>query len=142
MIDLPETHRSVLDAPYATLATVGPTGRPQLSTVIFLVDDDSVLLSVNATRQKAINMSATPQVSVHIADPGDPGRYVELRGTATIEPDDEYEFADRLGAKYGGLDLRRMDVPGEARTKVVIAIDRARAVDMSQPGTTGAARDG
>ena len=141
MIDIPETHRDVLDAPYATLATVGPSGRPQLSTVCFLVDDDSVLLSVNATRQKAINLRATPHASVHIADPADPGRYVELRGTASIKPDDAYEFADRLGAKYGGLDLRRMDAPGEERTMVVIRVDRSRAVDMSRPGTTGAARD-
>ena len=32
----PESHRDLLEAPFLTLATVGPTGRPQLSTVCFL----------------------------------------------------------------------------------------------------------
>ena len=32
--------------------------------------------------------------------------------------DDDYAFADRLGAKYGGVDLRNMDRPGERRTVV------------------------
>jgi PPOX class probable F420-dependent enzyme len=139
--EVPESHRGVLDAPFATLATIGPTGRPQLSTVCFVVDGDAVLLSLNETRQKTINILADPRVSVHVTDPSDPGRYVELRGTATVEPDDDYEFADRLGTKYGGLDLRRMDAPGEHRLKIVVAVDRARAVDMSQPGTVGSARD-
>lgn len=50
-------------------------------------------------------------------------------------------FAEALGAKYGGLDLRRMDRPGERRTKVTITLTRARAVDMREPGTVGAALD-
>lgn len=141
MDGIPESHQALLDAPFATLATVGPTGRPQLSTVCFLVEGDTVLLSVNETRQKLINLRRDPQVSIQVTDPADPGRYVELRGHAAVAPDDDYAFADRLGAKYGGLDLRRMDAPGERRTKVTIAVDRARAVDMSSPGTTGAALD-
>ena len=54
---IPETHRDILEAPFATLATVGPSGRPQISTVWFLASlDGTVQLSVNATRQKAKNM--------------------------------------------------------------------------------------
>jgi PPOX class probable F420-dependent enzyme len=132
----------LLNARYATLATVGPTGRPQLSTVCFLVSDDATVhLSVNETRQKARNMAANPKVSLQIQDAGDPFRYLELRGDASVEPDDDYSFADVLGAKYGGLDLRRMDRPGERRTKVTIALTRVRAVDMHQPDTVGAALD-
>lgn len=135
---VPETHRDLLQAPYATLATVGPSGRPQLSTVCFLATDDEIVqLSVNATRQKSLNMINNPRVALHIVDPDRPSRYLELRGDATAEPDDDYAFADQLGAKYGGLDLRNMDRPGEHRTMVTITLTRARAVDMSKAGTVG-----
>lgn len=137
---VPESHRDLLEAPYATLATVGASGRPQLSTVCFLAaGDGTVRLSVNETRQKALNMAARPQVSLQIVDPAQPARYLELRGQADVQPDDGYVFADRLGAKYGGLDLRRMDRPGERRTVVTIVVDRVRAVDMRQPGEVGSA---
>jgi PPOX class probable F420-dependent enzyme len=127
-----------LDAPLATLATVGRTGRPQMSTVCFLASEDgTVRLSLNATRQKSQNMVANPMVALHILDTDEPSRYLELRGHATVEPDDDYAFADRLGAKYGGLDLRDMDRPGEDRTVVTVIVTRVRAVDMRVPGTAG-----
>jgi PPOX class probable F420-dependent enzyme len=136
--DIPETHHDLLNAPFATMATVGPSGRPQMSTVYFLASaDGTVQLSVNATRQKAKNILANRKVALHIHDPADWARYLELRGDATVEPDDDYAFADRLGAKYGGTDLRNMDRPGERRTVVSINLTRVRAVDMRQPGTVG-----
>jgi len=137
-ICVPESHRDLLDAPFATLATVGPGGGPQMSTVLFLASEDgTVQLSVNATRQKARNLVATPRVALHILDAGEPSRYLELRGDATAEPDEDYVFADRLGVKYGGLDLRDMDRPGEQRTVVTVNLTRVRAVDMREPGTVG-----
>jgi len=139
MPDIPKTHHHLLDARYATLATVGASGRPQLSTVYFVATaDGTVKLSVNETRQKTKNMVANSKVSLQIQDSDDSFRYLELRGDAAVEPDDDYAFADRLGAKYDGLDLRHMDRPGERRTVVTINLTRVRAVDMRQPGTVGA----
>ena len=48
-----------------------------------------------------------------------------------------YVFADELGAKYGALDLRNMDRPGERRREVTVTSTRVRAVDMREPGTVG-----
>ena len=139
MPDIPETHHDLLDAPFATIATVGASGRPQLTTTYFLASaDGTVQLSVNVTRQKLKNMIANPKVALHIQDTVEYVRYLELRGDATVEPDDDYVFADRLGAKYGGVDLRNMDRPGESRAVVTIKLTRVRAVDMRQPGSTGA----
>jgi PPOX class probable F420-dependent enzyme len=135
---VPESHRDLLDAPFATLATVGPTGRPQLSTVCFLAcENDTVQLSLNATRQKSRNIVDNPKVALHILDATNSSRYLELRGDATVEPDHDYAFADRLGAKYGGLNLRVMDRPSEHRTVVTVSVTRVRAVDMRVPGTVG-----
>src|SRR5688572_18305156 len=112
MSDTPESHRDLLDAQVATFGTVGPDGRPQLSVVWFLAEDDgTVRVSLNTTRQKTKNLRAGPAVSLLILDPANPYRYLELRGDAVVEPDAEYAFADRVGQKYGGADLRQMDGP-------------------------------
>jgi len=69
---------------------------------------------------------AEPKASFLIFDPANPYKYIELRGDAEITPDGDYSFADRLGAKYGGADLRERDEPGE--TRVVVTISPVRVV--------------
>ena len=58
-----------------------------------------------------------------------PYRYLEIRGDAEITPDDDYAFADRVGAKYDS-DLREHDQPGQSRVVVTISPTRVNAVDM------------
>jgi PPOX class probable F420-dependent enzyme len=128
---VPSTHSDLLDAPVATLATVGPDGRPQVSAVWFLSDDGVVKVSLNVARQKTKNLAANPAVTVFILDLANPARYVEIRGDATLEDDDDYAFADRLGAKYGGADLRAMDGPDGRRVVVTVEPVRINAVDLS-----------
>ena len=129
---IPDTHRDLLTAQVATLATIGPDGRPQLSEVWFLAEDDTVRVSLNTARQKTKNLRARPAVNLFILDLANPARYLELRGDATIEADDDYEFASRVGAKYGMPDLRVMDGPGESRVVVTIEPVRINAVDLSR----------
>jgi len=87
---------------------------------------------LNSTRQKTKNLENNPAVNLFILDPST-RRYLELRGDATIEADDEYAFADQVGAKYGGVDLRNMDRPGERRVKVTVRPVRVNAIDMTRP---------
>ena len=42
MPEIPSSHRDLLDGQFATLGTVGPDGRPQLSEVWFLAEGDTV----------------------------------------------------------------------------------------------------
>jgi len=129
---IPDSHRDLLSAQVATLATVGADGRPQQSEVWFLAeDDDTVRLSLSGARQKTKNLLANPVVGLVVLDLAGPHRYLELRGDATLEPDPDYVFADRVGAKYGA-DLRKMDRPGDVRYVVTINPTRVRAVDMSR----------
>jgi hypothetical protein len=58
-----------------------------------------------------------------------PYRYLEIRGNAEITPDDDYSFADRVGAKYNS-DLREHDQPGQRRVVVTIQPVRINAVNM------------
>lgn len=134
MPTIPDSHRDLLELPVAILGTIGPDGRPQLSAVWFLAEGDTVRLSLNTARQKTKNMMARSEANLFILDTANPDRYLELRGNAKIEPDDDYEFADYMNPKYGGLDFRVMDHPGEKRVVVTIEPVRIHAVDMSQYG--------
>jgi PPOX class probable F420-dependent enzyme len=126
MPEIPASHRDLLDAQVATLGTVGPDGRPQLSEIWFLADGDTVGLSLNTTRQKTKNLQANPAATLLILDLANPYRYLEIRGDAEITPDDDYDFADRVGAKYQ-TDLRDRDQPGDTRVVVTIRPARVRA---------------
>lgn len=132
MATVPDSHRDLLDAPVATLATVGADGRPQLSAVWFLADGDSVRVSLNTSRQKTKNLTKNGAATLFILDTANPARYLEFRGDAVVTPDDDYEFADKVGAKYGGVDLRNMDQPGQSRVVVTIEPVRINAVDMTR----------
>ena len=119
MATIPDTHRDLLALPVATLGTIDPDGRPQLTEVWFLAEDGELKLSLNTSRQKVRNLQRDPRCSVLLLDLANPYRYVELRGDAVITPDDDYAFADRVGEKYGA-DLRENDGPGETRVVVTV----------------------
>ena len=127
--DIPESHRDLLDGQVATLATIGPDGRPQLSEVWFLAEGTTVSLSLNTSRQKTKNLSRNPACSLFMLDLANPYRYLELRGDAEISPDPDYAAAAKVGAKYQS-DLRGHDRPGETRVVVTIRPVRVNAVDM------------
>jgi len=129
MPTIPASHRDLLDSQVATLGTVGPDGRPQLSEVWFLYDDDTIALSLNTARQKTKNLLANPAVNLFVLDLAVPYRYLEIRGDAEVLADDEYSFASKVGAKYNA-DLSIHDQPGHSRVKVVIHPTRVNAVDM------------
>jgi PPOX class probable F420-dependent enzyme len=130
MPEIPASHRDLLDGQFATLATIGKDGRPQLSEVWFLADGDTIGLSLNTSRQKTNNLMANPAADVFLLDLANPYRYLEIRGDAEISPDDGYSFASKVGAKYNS-DLRAHDRPGDSRVKVVIHPVRINAIDMS-----------
>src|SRR5215472_15226850 len=124
---IPENFRDLLSADCATLATIGPDGRPQLTEVWFLHDDDGLAISLNTARQKTKNLIRRPECTLFILDPAGPYRYLEIRGDAEITPDDDYEFADVFGAKYKA-DLRVIDQPGQKRVVARIKPARVNAV--------------
>jgi PPOX class probable F420-dependent enzyme len=129
METIPASHRDLLDAKVATLATVGGSGRPQQSLTWFLAEGGTIRLSLASSRQKTANLQRHPACSLVIVDPEVSQRYLEVRGNVEFEPDPDYVFADKLAAKYGA-DLRRWDSPGETRLVATIVVDRVRAVDM------------
>ena len=131
MTSFPESHADLLDAQFATFATIGADGLPQLTEVWFLHDDGELKASFNTGRAKTKNLQQRPECSLLILDVANPYRYLEVRGRARVEPDDDYTFAQKLGQKYGGADLREHDRPGESRVVVTIDPVKVYPVDMS-----------
>ena len=130
MTNFPESHRDLLDGPVASLATIGGNGFPQLTELWFLYDDGELKLSLNATRLKTRNLRKRPQCSLLLLDLANPYRYLEVRGNAVLQSDDDYTFAHKVGAKYNA-DLTAYDQPGDGRMKVTIEPVNVYAVDMS-----------
>ncbi len=132
MTDFPESHRDLLDAQFATLATLGRDGIPQLTEVWFLYDEGEIKTSLNTSRLKTKNLRRRPECSLFLLDLANPYRYMDIRGRARVEPDDDYAFATKLGAKYGGADLREHDGPGDSR--VVVTIDPTNVFPVNMGG--------
>ncbi len=128
-LDVPPTHRDLLDSSTAVLATVGKDGRPQLSAVWFLAEDGEVRVSLNTSRQKVANLRANPAITLFILDLASPTRYLEIRGDPKLSDDPDYEFAGRVGKKYGA-DLRSFDGDNPHRLVVDIDVARLNAVDI------------
>ena len=126
---IPDSHRDLLEGDFVTLATVGDDGYPQVSEVWFLAEGDQIAMSLNTRRQKVKNLETEPACTALLLDLQNPYRYLEVRGTAVIEPDEDRVFAERVGAKYHA-DLREHDAPGDRRVVVRIVPARVNAVNM------------
>ena len=127
---IPDSHRDLLEGDVLTLATAGEDGYPQLSEVWFVVEEDRIAMSLNTRRQKVKNIETEPACTVFLLDLQNPYRYLEIRGTAVVAPDEGRAFAEKVGAKYHA-DLREHDAPGDDRVIVRIVPVRVNAVDMS-----------
>lgn len=133
MPTFPETHRDLLHTDTAILATIGNDGLPQVTALWFLFDDDNTLkLSLNTARQKTKNLREHPECTLFILDRANPLRTLEVRAHAEIIPDDDYVFADKFVRKYGGMNLRTADGPGETRVMVILHPVKINAADLSQ----------
>lgn len=122
-MDFPESHRDLLTAPVAVLATIGLDGFPQVTATWFLFDDEGVLrLSLNSTRKKIKNLQSHPECTLFILDPTNPYRTLEIRARAELSADTDYTFADKVSSKYDGADFRLRDRPGESRVIVTLKV--------------------
>ena len=119
---LSEQARRLLDGSnLAVLATVNPDGSPQTSAVWVGRDGGDVLISSTAGLRKIRNLKADPRVSLIVIDAGDPLRYAEIRGTATITNDVDRAVAQALATKYEGPEaaVEYAELPPEVRRVVV-----------------------
>jgi PPOX class probable F420-dependent enzyme len=101
---------------FASLGTLMPDGRPQVTPVWFDYDGEHVVFNSARGRQKDLNVRRDPRVSLSIVDPENPYRYIEVRGRVTdITQEGADESIDKLAKKYLGVDKYPYRQPGEVR---------------------------
>ncbi len=101
---LPEPVREFLKKPnFAVLATISPSGKPQVTPVWFLVEDDHILINTSKGRVKLRNMQANPHVALAVTDLSNPYLYVQIQGSVVkLDPANGARDIDRLSQRYGG----------------------------------------
>lgn len=101
---------------FASLATLMPDGRPQVTPVWCDIDGSDVIVNSAKGRRKDLNMRAEPRVSLAIIDPDNPYRYLEVRGTVTeITEEGADAHIDKMAKKYMNLDSYPYRTPSETR---------------------------
>ena len=119
MTTFPDSHKDLLDAPVAQLATIGRDGYPQVTSTWFVFDDGQIKLSLNASRVKTKNLKRDPKVGLLIPDPQNPYRYLSVRADAVISPDPGEALAAKVNAKYDA-NVQDNDRPGDERIAVTL----------------------
>ena len=93
MSTIPESHRDLLTPATVALSTVNADRSIQTTAVWVLLGDDGVLrMSLATDRQKYRNLLRDPHATVFALDPTNPFRFLEVRATVTIAPDEDKSF--------------------------------------------------
>jgi PPOX class probable F420-dependent enzyme len=128
---IPDSHRDLLadeTRAMAFLATVMADSTPQVTPVWFDMEDEHIRINTARGRVKDRNMSARPNVAIAIVDPGNPYRYLHIRGTVVSKSEEgARDHIDRLAAKY--TDQETFPVP-EDQVRVIYRIQPASVSSM------------
>ena len=114
---VPEKYRDLFTKKaFASLGTLMPDGRPQVTPVWCDFDGEHVIFNSAKGRQKDKNVRRDPRVAVAIIDPDNPYRYLEIRGTVVeITEEGADKHIDKMAKKYLGADKYPYAKPGEVR---------------------------
>ena len=83
MKNIPETHLDLLTdekKAFLFLATLMPSGTPQVTPIWFNTDGEYILINSAKGRVKDRNMRLRPQVALCIQDPTNSYRYLQIHG--------------------------------------------------------------
>ena len=101
---------------FANLATLMPDGSPQVTPVWVDFDGTRIIINSARGRQKDRNIKRNPEVALAVSDPGNPYRYLEVRGRVVeITEEGASEHIDKMANKYLGVDKYPNRAPGEVR---------------------------
>ena len=129
-VDIPEAFRDLFQKKaFASLATLMPDGKPQVTPVWCDFDGTHVIVNSAKGRVKDRNMRRDPRVSVALIDPENPYRYLQLQGRVVeITEEGADKHIDKMAKKYMGVDKYPLRQPGEVR--VIYKIEPERAQTM------------
>jgi PPOX class probable F420-dependent enzyme len=137
-----EIRNYVLRSRTATMATLGPDGRPHLVAMWFAVLDGVVWFETKTRSQKAVNLRRDPRLTVLIEDGEtyDVLRGVSLEGRATIseDPDDLWRVGVDVWERYNGPyteEVRPLvEFMLQKRVAIRLDVERTRSWDHRKLG--------
>lgn len=123
---IPEKYRDLFSKKaFASLGTLMPDGRPQVTPVWCDFDGTHVLVNSAKGRAKDRNMRRDPRVSLAIIDPENPYRYLEVRGRVVeVTEQGAADHIHKMAKKYLGVDKYPYAQPGEVRVLYKIQPER------------------
>ena len=127
---IPSSHADLFQKKsFASLATLMPDGKPQVTPVWVEYDGHHVIINTAEGRQKDKNLQRDKRVALSLMDPDNPYRYIEVRGKVverTLNGADAN--IDALAKKYLGKDKYPFRQPNEVR--VIYKIEPQHATTM------------
>ncbi|CAA9545319.1 MAG: hypothetical protein AVDCRST_MAG49-1176 [uncultured Thermomicrobiales bacterium] len=128
--EIPAEYRDLLEQPVTVaLATILPSGQPQVTPVWCDLADGHIRVNTDASRQKYRDMVDRPQVTVMALDPANPYRYLEVRGEVVrTEEEGGAAHIDLLAKQYMGADVYPYHTPDERRMICYIAPRKTSAM--------------
>jgi PPOX class probable F420-dependent enzyme len=110
---------------WAAFTTLLPGGQPMTHVMWVDADDEHILLNSELGRQKVLNVTKDPRVTVTIIDSANPERYAEVRGVVVEQVTGAPARAhiDSLSEKYVG---KPYDPNAIKTERVILVIDPVR----------------
>jgi PPOX class probable F420-dependent enzyme len=114
---IPDSHLDLFKKKaFAHLATLMPSGQPQVTPVWVDFDGHYVVINTAEGRQKDKNLQRDGRVALSITDPDNPYRYLEVRGrVADRTRAGADNHIDAMAKKYLGQDKYPYRQSGEVR---------------------------
>jgi PPOX class probable F420-dependent enzyme len=133
VIDLDRARQFLKQHQHGVLATIHRDGRPQLSNILYVVDDDGkIKISVTQDRVKTGNLRRDPRAALHVQG-SNPYEYLVIDGTAELVEGDG--LAEKLRDYYRKARGEHPDwadydaaMIRDRRLLVYLSIDRAYGI--------------
>ena len=125
MIKLDGAQADFLKNPYyAVITTLRADGTPHQTVVWVDTDEGDVLINTAEGRAKPRHISANPNVSIAVVDPGNGYHSLVVTGKAELIHEGAEAHIDKLAKKYLDADTYPFRKEGEVRVIVRIRPDR------------------
>jgi PPOX class probable F420-dependent enzyme len=130
MAAIPDKYKDLFEKKaFASLATVGADGTPQVTPVWVDYDGTHVRFNTAKGRVKQRNLDRNPKVALAIQDPENPYRYLQVRGRVAEKTEAGADaHIDALAKKYLGQDRYPYRQPGEVRVMFKIAPEHVQGM--------------
>ena len=124
---IPPALLPLLERPlFGALGTIRPDDTVQVNPMWFEFDGTHLRFTHTTKRAKFRNLQRNPSMSLSVIDPGDPFRYLEVRGSLVdVVPDPTGEFYIRLGKRYGNAGQQ---APPDSADRVILVMSIERVL--------------